>query len=354
MVNALSLTADTAEDVANFMGDAADADDKEEEESSSQSEESVEGKKKKPKKGKKSKAKTRGKPSSGPAKKKRSKDKKTDHRGLRRCKTCLVRKEVETEFNESQAKCKGCYNDVRSLQRIATQQKMKTDLEEMERDDPKQHAALLKAFKKQRANAVKTGEKLKFNISQFKLTYTARSGVRGSRDGEMMWEGEWYEEAKKAKHGYLTRKEAEKMWQAWDSNPKRPRDNKGPRGYARLWVPAADRISYYDDAEKAKELSKVENLGKNPSAAALASRMQLLGGDSGMSQHDISEGEKLLDKAASGMAGVSGMDMENSSKDSAFAGDGILAPDVQSLMDDIVKKRKRTEPWAPETLHPKL
>ena len=150
---------------------------------------------------------------------------------------------------------------------------MKTDLEEMERGDPKQHAALLKAFKKQRAIAAKTGEKLKFNISQF-------------------------------------------------------------------------------DAEKAKELSKVENLGKNPSAAALASRVQLLGGDNGMSQRDISEGEKLLEKAASGVAGVSGMD--NSSKDSAFAGDGILAPHVQSLMDDIVKKRKRTEPWAPETLHPKL
>ena len=262
------------------------------------------------------------------------KQKKGPEDGWRKCKQCTAWKEAEG-FNEAQSKCKDCFNNNRSLRRIAEKQGLKEDLINMERDDPKQHAALVKAFNKERDSCKKTGEKIKFSINSFKLSYRTRAGVRGEQEGEMMWEAEWIEESKKAKHGYLSREEAESRWQGWLKDPKHPRDQLGPRNYLRLWVKTRDKISYFDEVSKDKELVKEERLGKAPSKAAIDNRLKLMAGDKGLESHELSDFGALTEKAVASIAASHG------AGESAMSGDGILGPDVEALLEGVNAKMKR-------------
>ena len=256
---------------------------------------------------------------------------KNDH-GWKKCKTCKAWKEPD-DFNENQGSCKCCFNDGRSLRRLAERQKMKDDLSTMEKDDPHQYSALMKSFAKERAAAKKAGGNIKFSINAFKLTYRSRSGVRAEQVGEMMWEQEWYEESQRAKYGYLTRSEAEKQWNEWLSNPKHPRDKLGPRGWVRLWVKTSDKLTKFDEVDKSKEFSKQEQLGKKPTDAAIANRLKFLAG-ADMDEHNIKDGDLMLDKAAHDMLAA-----ESGSKDSIFREGGLLAPDVEGM---VAKTKKRT------------
>ena len=193
---------DAAQDVADFMAGA-----EEDEEEVSQEEPAV-GKKGKraanPQVKAKAKAKT---PPKTKAVKKRILKNKGDHGGWRKCKQCTVWKELD-EFNDQQASCKECFNDRRSLRRVAERQNMTEEIAAMERDDPKQHSALVKQFVKERNAAKKDGTKLKFCIHKFKVSYRSRVGVRSEAEGEMMWEGEWLEvkrQRKNGKSGWLTK-----------------------------------------------------------------------------------------------------------------------------------------------------
>ena len=253
----------------------------------------------------------------------------------KKCKGCAKWLEIQ-EFNDQQAKCKSCNNDGRALARLAERQGCREDLTEMERQDPKQHAALMKAYSRERKQTLKSGDKVRFSISQFKLSYKSSTGLRSAAQGEMMWQGEWYEEAKKAKHGFLSQTEAEERWQEWLNKPSHPRDNHGPRNRLRLWVKVRDTVEFYDDIARSKELSKEEKLGKNPSQSTLEARMKFVAGEQeGMDQHEMTDFKDLTEKAAVGLAGRSGC------PESGFGGQGLLAPDVQGLLDDVSKKRKR-------------
>ena len=331
-MSSLSLAADAADDFAQFMQEAEEGPSEEakaaSEEASSASR--GRGKKRRGAKQRTPKRKAKAKPS-------RRKSGGGDGKGVnswKKCNMCNTYKE-EGEFNDSQARCKSCFNDVRSLRRTAERQGLKDDVETMERDAPQEHKALFKAFVKARDKAKKNAEKIRFSIQSFRLTYRSSSGVRGAQEGEMMWEQEWYEEARRAKHGYLTREEAETKWKAWLGDPKHPKDSKGPRGYTRLWIKTADKLSWYDDISKDKELSKEEKLGKNAKESVLAARMQMLTGDKGLEKHEL-DFQNVQDKAASAMAGSAG------GKDSCFAGDGLLGPDVEDILGQVRAKRKRT------------
>ena len=110
----LSLESDAAHDVSDFMKNLNSKSDDESCSSRSSGNGSVKksacgkGKSASAKKTKKDKVKT----------KKHNKDK-----DWRKCKTCTKWKEI-TEFNDQQSKCRDCYNDVRSLARLATRHKI--------------------------------------------------------------------------------------------------------------------------------------------------------------------------------------------------------------------------------------
>ena len=61
----------------------------------------------------------------------------------------------------------------------------------------------------------------------------------------------------------------------------------------------------------------------------------MLTGDKGLEKHEL-DFQNVQDKAASAMAGSAG------GKDSCFAGDGLLGPDVEDILGQVRAKRKRT------------
>ena len=156
----------------------------------------------------------------------------------------------------------------------------------------------------------------------------------------MMWQGEWLEEARKTKYGNLTREEAEALWEKWLKDDKVPRDDKGPRGFIRLWVKTRDQISYFDELSKQKSLNAEEKLGKNPGEAALNARRNFLTGSAGFEKHENALGnfDAVKDKAAHAMCS------RNDASESAFDGEGVLGADVENLLENAqAKMRKRTE-----------
>eukprot|EP00439_Symbiodinium_sp_Y106_P021790 s7745_g2.t1 len=278
----LSLEGDVNDDWAKFKEGLS------EDEAEEKSSEASSSKSQKQKRGKKNKGKTAKAKAKAKGKSKKSKNP-PNQNAWKKCKGCGKWLEMK-DFNDQQSKCKGCNNDVRALARLAERQNCKEDLSQMERDDPKQHAALMKAYSKERKQTLKSGEKVRFSIAQFKLTYKSSTGIRSAAEGEMMWQGEWFEEAKKAKHGYLSQTEADEMWQKWLSTPTHPRDNHGPRNRLRLWVKVRDVLSYFDEVGRHKELSKEEKLGKNPSQATVEARMKFVAGEQeGMEQHEMDD-----------------------------------------------------------------
>eukprot|EP00971_Amphidinium_carterae_P109429 2166914-Amphidinium_carterae.1 len=92
--------------------------------------------------------------------------------------------------------------------------------------------------------------------------YRTRQGSHASEEGEMMWQGEFYEFWKRPKMGYLSQQEAEALWEQYEGDANLPKDNRGPRGFLR--------------ASEEKVLQRSERLGKDPKAAALDLRMQML------------------------------------------------------------------------------
>lgn len=185
------------------------------------------------------------------------------------------------------------------------------DLAKLERDDPKQHAALLKSFIKEREAACKTGEKLKFSVSEFKLSWQSSQGIRGESEGELMWEGEYYEWATKtAKGGYLSMEEAKLNWQRWLSDENHPRDEGGPRNYLRLYVKTKDKIIDFQELSKQKELSKTEKLGKKTNEAVIASRLKMVTGEDGMKKHDFGDYDQMKEKSMRAFAGQGGLSDE--------------------------------------------
>ena len=236
----------------------------------------------------------------------------------RKCTVCAVWKDLR-EYNASQSKCKECFNMVRSLQRLSHTQGCRAQIDQIERDEPKLHAALLKKYTKAREQAKKGASKLKFVLNSFILEWRTTQGTRVQEEGEMMWEGEWLEFSKGAKYGHMSRTEAEAQWAAWWSDMSIPRDENGPRGYPRLWIKTKDTISTFAQAEKNKIYRKEERLGKNVKPETEEMRMKLLSSENGMEAHESEAYNAMLGKSmqAFGSQGVK-----------AFQEDGLTGPDL--------------------------
>ena len=250
--------------------------------------------------------------------------------GWKKCKTCGKFKE-EDEFNASQAKCKECFNHARALQRIAGTQKSDVNLADLERDDPRQHAALMKAFIKERETSKKTGAKIQFSFQTFKTTYESQQGVRGEAEGEMMWEGEYLEWATKtAKGGYLSSQEAKNNWDQWMADKSVPRDTNGPRNYERLYVKVRDKVIDFQELSHKRGLSKEEKMNKNAPQAAIDARMKMVMGDDAVQKQEFGDFEALKEKGKHAFIGQG-----------ALSAEGVLAPDVDGMLATIQAKTKK-------------
>lgn len=136
--------------------------------------------------------------------------------GYKKCGACKKWKEPDG-FAQSMSKCRTCFNNYRSLQRMAERQNYRSELDRLATEDSKTHDAVVKAFVREREKCQKDGSKLKFSMKTFYLEYRSRTGVRMEGEGEMMWEGEYMEWSKSAKAGFLSKAEAESNWAKWEA-----------------------------------------------------------------------------------------------------------------------------------------
>ena len=254
--------------------------------------------------------------------------------GWKKCKQCAKHKEHKC-YNADQAKCRDCFNDNRSLQRVSEHQECREDLDKLKTENPKEHEAVTKAFCKAREQAKKSASKLIFSIKTFRMTYRSSSGVRKEEQGEMMWEGEYMEFAQTAKAGFLTKAEAEANWARFLVDDDVEKDKFGPRNFKRCWVKVRDSITRFDEVAKDKELSQEEKLGKKTTAEQMRTKLKQLLGSTGLDAHDPMAFDDLMGavRKCMGSAGSS----------SVFEGDGVLAPDVSSMMKDVHAKRRGTK-----------
>ena len=248
----------------------------------------------------------------------------------KKCKYCAKWKEAKTGFNSDQLKCKECFNHDRPLSRMADRQGCRETLAQMQREDPKQHTALLKAFVKERESAKKAGDKIKFSIKTFRVAYQSRDGVRGEEVGDMMWEGEYLEFAKTTKAGFLSSEEASANWQKWKEDGSVSRDNNGPRGYLRLYVKTGDKVIKFQEVGEQKELVQEEKLGKKPSEATLDNRMKFLAGSHGLEEHKLGDIQRLKQKG-----------LQSFGSSQSLQGEGLMGPSVDALQAQVQAKMKR-------------
>eukprot|EP00971_Amphidinium_carterae_P195285 3875094-Amphidinium_carterae.1 len=194
----------------------------------------------------------------------------------KKCTGCNEWKERNLHYHESQGRCKECSNLDRGLKRLAESQGMRSQLDSMQSDEGKLYSAMLKGYSKERQKIRRVGAKLKFSINEFVVEYKARVGSRAQEEGEMMWEGEYYEFARSIKMGSLSRSEAEQNWISFLEDPSIPKDWKGPRGYQRVWIKVRDTLSKFSETSEDKSLRREEKLGKAPKEQTLDVRRKLM------------------------------------------------------------------------------
>ena len=147
-------------------------------------------------------------------------------------------------------------------------------MKDLVKSDPKMALDVQKEFAKERMQAAAQEKKNKFSIQAFRKTLESRSGERSDEVKKMMWEGEWMEESKKAKYGYLGKEEAEQKWQQWMSDPSVAKDQNGPRGFTRLAIPHKTLLSGFSEVAAKKEFTQEERLSRNATDATVAAPTQ--------------------------------------------------------------------------------
>jgi hypothetical protein len=159
-------------------------------------------------------------------------------------------------------------------------------MKDMVKSDPKMALDVQKEFAKERMQAAAQEKKIKFSIQAFRKTLESRSGERSDEVKKMMWEGEWMEESKKAKYGYLGKEEAEQKWQQWMSDPSVAKDQNGPRGFTRLAIPHKTLLSGFSEVAAKKEFMQEEWLSRNAANATVAARVRIVVTDSANAEEE--------------------------------------------------------------------
>ena len=214
-------------------------------------------------------------------------------------------------------------------------------MEAMERTEPQMFKDLMKEFIKDRQRVTTASAKVKFSIQEFKATLLASSGTRRGGEPEMMWKGHWLDEAKTARHGYLTKEEAESKWDSWLADSGVARDNEGPRRYLRLAVPARDTITAFEELARQKELQRTEKLSRTASEETVDQRVQMI------LQKDPANGDPEAEEAGEaaavqGFGGKFGSHTWNSlSQKAAGAGlEDLAARDLHEMAAEPKQKQR--------------
>jgi hypothetical protein len=265
---------------------------------------------------------------------------------FKKCTCCGTHRDITTDFYPSQAKCKDCVNQRKSLFRMGRAQKCEQELEKLESGDTKQWDALNRAFAKARAKAKRDAGRVKFSFIAFKEQWQSTDGVRHQAVGEMMWEGEWLEWAKGVKAGHLSQTEAQAQWDSWKNDESVPRDYNGPRGYLRLRIVIADQIIGFSEVAKQKTLERQQKVNKNATADQLKSIL----GQQVLSHHEV-EAHKFQDwgdlknlasrSLAGSTAGIGAIASGTSALDDEDAL-GLLGADLDSLLGNARSKANKT------------
>ena len=252
-----------------------------------------------------------------------------------------------SEFHCGQSKCKSCNNSIRQLQRSLDAQDCRTEVELLASNDEKQHIALLRSFSKAREKSKASSEKLKFNVRTWQAEWKAKEGTRKEEEGEMMWEGEFYEWAATAKAGFLSKTEMQARWEAWKAKiPSYPHDKHGPRGYLRLYVPTKTKIVKFEEATKEKSFTQQEKLGAKATEEQIREKLAMVFDSSAAGSKDPVAMAELMEKAlrafaSGGSGGAIGEPEAEFGSSSSFDG-GLLGPDVLDLMRaEALKAKKR-------------
>ncbi|CAE7443624.1 unnamed protein product [Symbiodinium sp. KB8] len=236
-----------------------------------------------------------------------------------------------TDFWEDQNRCKSCFNNSRSLLRIAKNQGCKVAVQKLKSEQPQAFQALNKAYGQHRLQQEKTGKKVKFAVTSFIVDWQKRQGFKGSATGEMMWEREFYEFAAGAKMGFLTSEESKAMWEqmkAEAARGERASDERGPRGFLRLYVHTKDVGERYADVSQGRRYEMQETL-KKASEDQIAARRQLVFDDAAMEAEGPLEAfESIRNAAETGGSGFG----------SAI---GLVAPDLHDMVQDAKEKMSR-------------
>lgn len=102
-------------------------------------------------------------------------------------------------FNQDQAKCRTCNNHRRSFGSYLKSQCCVDKYNKLQSSDPPTAKKAFKAFVKLRVSSNGKIAKLSFGMSAFIDREISSAGTRVQAEGEMMWEGEFYEFAATAK-----------------------------------------------------------------------------------------------------------------------------------------------------------
>ena len=239
---------------------------------------------------------------------------------------CGKRKPL-SDFNADQNSCKECVLHTKAFWRHAKSQGCEKDMKDLEKSDPKMAADVQKEFAKERMQAAALEKKMKFGIQAFRKTLESRSGERAEKVKKMMWEGEWMEESKKAKYGFLGKEEAERKWQEWLSDPSVVKDQEGPRGFTRVAIPHKTLLSGFDEVATKKEFTQEERLSRNATDATIAARARMVVSESTKAEEEVLGGLKLADIKKE--ASQHGVDMAE-----------MYAPQVPDAMEAAQKKRR--------------
>ena len=246
----------------------------------------------------------------------------------KKCTSFCGKRRALSDFNADQNSCKECVLHQKAFWRHAKSQGCEKDMKDLEKTDSKMAADVQKEFVKERMQAAALEKQLKFGIQAFRKTLESRSGERADKVRKMMWEGEWMEESKKAKHGFLGKEEAERKWQEWLSDTSVARDQEGPRGFTtRLAIPHKTILSGFNEVATKKELTQEERLSRNASDATVAARARMVVSESTKADEEALGGVKLADIKKEAVQ--HGVDMAE-----------MYAPQVPHAIEAAEKKRR--------------
>ena len=198
------------------------------------------------------------------------------HCTTKKCNCCKKTLDIG-QFNEGQAKCKPCNNDLRTTAKALATAMGDKWLDEARTKKPELVEGIQKQLIVKKRELAKEGKSLKnMPMRSFveKLEAEWKEGVLD--ENPMLWKGAYAEWAKSAAGGYLQPEEIDAQWDKWEKDPDHPRDWRGPRGSFRLAVlNHTTKVTKFQGVTETKGLQRAGNISKSVGDDELARMAQV-------------------------------------------------------------------------------